>query len=59
MANPLSQFSIGATFREILLQLLKIQPGFFHEKASIEKEISRMKRQRMQPKKPQRKEEGC
>ena len=44
VAISLSQFSMGASFREIILQLLKIQPGIFLEKASIEKDISRLKK---------------
>ena len=39
VAISLPQFSIGRTFREIILQLLKIQPGIFLEKPSIQKKM--------------------
>ena len=39
VAISLPQFSIGRTFRKIILQLLKIQPGIFREKPSIEKKM--------------------
>jgi len=44
VAISLSQLSTGASFREITLQLLEIQSGIFLEKASIEKDISRLKK---------------
>ena len=44
VAISLTQFSMGASFREIILQLLKIKPIIFLERSSIEKDISRLRK---------------